>query len=213
MTHLSGGPYYELSFLIANTPDPGATATAALRTVEEMRAVILVVEDPLKVAGKLADYAVGLPMDETDSSVTRVLDIDAIAQVAGRRKCRLFVKELSAEYTVLNLWFLGAKSPQANRPDDGIHDAEKPAFQNFFHRVREALTERLEVVAGTIAFDDDADSLFDCQQPYPHPDYSRRNLFIAHMQKVMVAPAYEYGWVSKTYFAWTGDAILCNRIR
>ena len=213
MTHLLGGPYYELSFLIANSPDPGATVFAVLRAMEEMRAVIVVVEDPVRVAGKLADYTVGWPMDGTDSSVIRVLDIDAIARVAGRRKCRLFVKELSSEYAVLNLWFLGAKSPQVNRPEDGIHDTEKSAFQSFLHKVREALVARLEVVAATMAYEDDADSLFDCLEPYPHPDYSRRNLYIAHMQKVMAGPAYEYGWVSKPYFAWTGDAILCNRVR
>jgi len=65
--------------------------------------------------------------------IHRTIDVDTSIEVAGLRKSRLHIQELSTELLKLNLWFYGSKFDVDEWNQIGLKKADKPKFRLLFN--------------------------------------------------------------------------------
>ena len=208
MTHLVGGPYYELSLLLLNSETPLELLNTIIEVDNRIKKKIEIEEPIAEFERKKYQYSKGWDSGDGSNTVIRTFDIDVLVEVSGIRKARLFLAELSSDYAVLNFWFLGTKASTFNREDDGIHDEEKQEFRKLFHRLVERFS--LSVALGTIGYEVDSEELFSFDSSYPSDYYQKNNLKLDKIRDVLLRKSndFEYCWLSFSHFEESNGVIL-----
>lgn len=199
MSWLQGGPYYELSFLILNSPEKKRFLQELISNLGQLTAIDWV-PDKEALEKIIDDYVVGA---EDDGMIYRMIDIHAFISVSGKRKARVFVAELSDEFVKVNFWFFGSIYDVAEWNQAGIRKEDKPAFRDFFHVVRELFNP----IAGTIGYEEDCQELFDTTHAFPHPSYSSSHLTLEHIRTLIANETnpFEYAWLNGATFGLQED--------
>ena len=155
---LPGGPYFEVSILTSNQQSRECLINSCIQKLDTLQNKIELVEHRSDIENKINSF-----VEQNSDSI----DFNVWVTVAGKRRARLFIAILSDEIVLIDFWFLGdefSKQP--------ITKNEQPKFKNF-------LEEMLCVYGGfvgTLGWEADCSSLFETKNPYPHKDYSIKNL-------------------------------------
>jgi hypothetical protein len=200
MSHLTGGPFYEISFLIKNQLDPNVLLELLLKLTVKGR--IRNAEEKGSISDKIKLFTIGWDYGDGLDKIVRTFETDVFIDVAGTRKSRLFVKELSQEYIVINFWFLGTKATSFDNEDDGIHNREKHEFRVLFYELLENIDTELVPVLGTIAYEVDCEDLFDSPEGYPSDFFTEKNLSVTTIKKALINGVndYELCWLNPKFF-------------
>ena len=191
MTWLQGGPYYEISFLLKNSEDKGKLLRSIISKINSQLAIEL--NHSIK---ELASRVLAFEQGEKDGLIIRRnIELDAITQISGTRKHRLFISELSEELIKLNFWFYGSLYDAKEWNQKGIRSIDKPAFIQFFKSAKVVL----EPILGTIAYEEDCEELFMTDILSPNKYFSIKNLNINSIKERLNQNVnqYEYFWLGK----------------
>lgn len=190
MNWLQGGPYYELSFLIKNSENKVELLKSILSRLKVSTS--FEAQDACsEIENKINEYRVG---EEDGGIVHRNIEIEAIIQIAGARKSRLNILELSKELVKLNFWFYGSIYADEEWDQKSLRVEDKPAFRSFFNLVQNTL----DPILGTIAFEEDCEELFLTDVLSPNKFYTIKNLKLGKIQKRLSQKnnEYEYFWAA-----------------
>lgn len=160
-THwLSGGPYFELSLLALNKEPRTLMLPSYIQKLQSIKRSVEFAENKLDMEEKTKAFI----QHDSDS-----IDLNIRIAIAGKRRARFFIAELSSELIMIDFWFLADKF--SKHP---ITIKEKPNFK----KLLEELLSVYDGMIGTIAWELDCSCLFKTNQSYPHKDYSKNNLRI-----------------------------------
>lgn len=191
MTWIQGGPYYELSFLINNSEDKIELLRRILDGLVDLPS-FEIRSTAKEIAEEINNYEKG---QYEEKIVYRTFEIKAITQIAGKRKVRLHITELSNELIKVNFWFYGSLYDAKKWDQKGIKMEDKPYFKDFFNSVK----SKLDPLLGTIAYEEDSEELFATEILSPNEFFIIKNLNLQNIRARlnMNRNEYEYFWVDK----------------
>ena len=152
---LSGGPFFEVSILVANQQSRECLINACVQK-------LLALPNDVEIAGNIDADVKSFVEGNSDN-----FDINIWISVAGKRRARFFVAHLSDDIALIDFWFLGDEF--SKKP---ITKKEMPKFKKF-------LSEILCVfdgIVGTLGWEQDCQCFFDTNNQYPHKDFSLKKL-------------------------------------
>ncbi len=188
MTWLQGGPYYELSFLIQNSVDKAQLINNLMILVNGIELVQIITSED-EIERKKDEFINGYVYD---GIIYRVLDLNTKVDVAGMRKSRLHVQELSKELVQLNFWFYGSEFDAEEWNQKGLKEGDKPEFRLLFN----SLKKKIKPILGTIAYEEDCSGLFNTNNSSPHSDYSLAKLKLNEIKERVESYSFEHCWIN-----------------
>ena len=191
-TWLPGGPYYELSLLLDNATEK-RVFFENIFTLFGQEKFRFRLQYPRELEARIIEYAAG---SADEDNLIRTLDLPALVEIAGRRKCRLFIAELSEELVKMNLWFYGGEFDYAEL-QPGIRTADKPHFERFLHDLIAALNP----ILATIGYEEDCEVLFGLSEGFPSQGYTFEKLNLEKITNLAKGnSALEYCWINAARF-------------
>ena len=155
---LSGGPYFEVSILTSNQKSRECLINSCIQKLDTLQNKVELVEHRLDI-----EEQINLFVEQNSDSI----DLNIWVTLAGKRRARFFVAELSDEITLINFWFLGdefSRQPITNK--------EQPKFKKFLDEILCVY----DGFVGTLGWEEDCSCLFETENTYPHKDYSIKKL-------------------------------------
>ena len=173
---LSGGPYYELSFILRKGED-----------------IEFFIKDLLE---KMSFLSFNFK-DSKDSIINLLhefifkeepLDLNTEIEVDIKRRSRVFIQIMSNELVLVDLWFLGSIFE-----DDPIIKSNKHYFRNLLNE----LFIKLEAVCATINYDSDCRDLFLTDSSLPDDRYNLSKLDYDTILNQLYNNKFEYAILGK----------------
>lgn len=170
MAWLSGGPFYELSFLVNNRTSPKETISSIIATLHKLGPSIEFAGSRKEIDESIDSYQAGYPYDEqdTNSAMIRSAQLDLWTSFAGRRRSALYIEEISDQVTCVDFCFYGDAIDSDVEGQPGLKAEDIPLFEEFFIRI----FERFDFPAGTIGTEADAKDLFQFRGGWPNEAYT-----------------------------------------
>jgi hypothetical protein len=194
MIWLQGGPFYELSFLLKNTTNKKALIDNIISKLIDNERNFQIVEIEAEFQAKINEFVQG---QNDNNLVRRILDLNTKINIAGDRKFRLFIAELSEELIKVNFWFYGNTYDAIEWEQKGIKEADKPFFKAFLS----VIIKKLNPILATIAYEDDCDYLFETNEIYPNQEFTIQKLTIEKIRhRIQNNAFFEYCWINGKEF-------------
>ncbi|WP_271766696.1 hypothetical protein [Aquimarina algiphila] len=202
MNWLQGGPFYELSFLIKNSRNKVKLINDLVLLFNKID-VIEFVEPEKIIKSKIESY---IQKHETIGLIRRVFDTNTKINVAGMRKSRLHIQELSEELVKINFWFYGSTFDADEWNQVGLKLKDKPKFKLLFN----VLKIKINPILGTIAYEEDCSGLFNTSQSPKSSDYSLNKLKLNEMKELVRLNGFEYCWINSEQFGNEKEITIYN---
>ena len=183
-----------MSFLLRNQQHKERLARKILAALQENPA-FEVITPAEELNAKIQRFAEG---EKEEDKLLRTLDLNTQVEIAGSRRSRLVIAELSDELLQLSFLFFGSPHAAEEWGQLGLKAKDKPAFRAFFQNTIGLLSP----VLGTMAYEEDCTELFDTDEPYPSEAYNIKNL---STEKIMArvrgdSHDFEYCWMNACEF-------------
>jgi hypothetical protein len=191
MSWLAYGPFYEVSFVIRSHTSPGETARYVLSELKEMSPLIAFAETDKLIEEHTEKYEEGHLFDPTDAGSKRIRDMTANlwVEVSGRRRCRLFLEEVSTTLTHVCLCFYAGHDDANVEGLPAFGNSDIPAFERFLI----TLFRRFDFPLGTMGTESDVLGAFRHEGEWPDERYN-----LDELDDMMIDEITE-GWTAYTH--------------
>lgn len=180
MTWLQGGPFLEISFLLALDTDRQTFIETILTKLKSFSPTVDFATTEKELKEKVVEFRNGYRDNEQDpnSIMYHSTQIPIYIDTDGKRKSILALEQISSKLIEVNFWFFGSVWDVPEWNQKGITENQIPYFKNILHK----LFDSFEFILGTIGYEVSSTDLFETEDGWPSEKYILDNIKIEALQ-------------------------------
>lgn len=174
MTWIQGGPFLEISFLLALTSERRTFMETLLQKLKSFSPEIEIVASSEELKEKIEAFHNGYLDDEQDpNSVSyHSAKLPLYVDIHGKRKSILAIEQHSSVLVEVSFWFYGSVYDAPEWKQKGISKNQIPDFKKVLH----TLFDTFDFILGTVGYEVSTTNLFDTEEGWPSEKYAITNL-------------------------------------
>ena len=180
MSWLQGGPFLEVSFLMALGADRQSFVDNIFSNLKSFKPTVELATTEIDLQEKLNEFIIGYPDDdkEPNSKFYHQAQIPVYVDTDGKRKSVLSLRQVSDKLVAVDFWFFGSQWDEPEWEQKGITENQIPLFKDMLNK----LFDTFQFAIGTLGYENSVTDLFNTTDTYPSEEYRLDNISIDLLQ-------------------------------
>ena len=180
MSWLQGGPFLEVSFLMALGADRQSCVDNIFSKLKSFKPTVELATTEIDLQEKLNEFIIGYPDDDKDpnSKFYHQAQIPVYVDTDGKRKSVLSLRQVSDKLVAVDFWFFGSQWDEPEWEQKGITENQIPLFKDMLNK----LFDTFQFAIGTLGYENSVTDLFNTTDTYPSEEYRLDNISIDLLQ-------------------------------